>query len=306
MTAFGRDLSERMVEGANIVQDIDLDSDSPQNNIPLFRSEKRQSWGSVSVDVVNRAAGEAICRSDSHWITYMVTDFDATLEDDDRPPWQCRLARGTFVYRPPDTTLRCNATAGRFIRILQSRETYDNLAQQLVRGGGVRLEPRYTLEDPLVSQFVWTLANEMATGMLDHILAGAVNTALAARLIRYFVDPSALVPAPANGLSGERLGRVRDYIEAHLAERLSLDEIADVACLSPYHFSRSFKQAIGVGPHRYLVQRRIERAKALIRSTNHPLCWIAQEAGFTDQSHLISVFRREIGITPGRFRAATA
>jgi AraC-like DNA-binding protein len=306
MTAFDRDLSKRMVEESRIVHDIDLDRNNPRRNFSCIRSEKRQSWGSVSVDIVNRAAGETISRSDSHRITYMVTDFDATLEDDDRPPWKCRLPRGTFVYRPPDTTLRSNPTAGRYIQILQSRETYDNLALQMVRGGSIRLEPRYTLEDPLVSQLVSTLAGETAGGVLDHILAGAVSTALAVRLIRRLVDPSALAPAPANGLSGERLSRVRDYIEAHLAERLSLDEIADVACLSPFHFSRSFKQAIGVGPHRYLVQRRLERAKTLMRSTNHPLCLIAQEAGFTDQSHLISVFRREIGVTPGRFRAAMA
>jgi AraC family transcriptional regulator len=306
MASFGRDLSKRMVEGSSIVQDIDLDRDNPRRNFSCFRSEQKRSWGPISVDIVSRAAGEAICRSDCHRITYMLTDFDATMEDDDRPAWHCRLARGTFVYRPPDTTLRSDLTAGRYVQILQSRETYDNLALQMVDGGSVRLEPRYTLADPLVSQLVSTLAGEMADGVLDHILAEAVSTALAARLIRCFVDPSALAPTPANGLSGERLSRVRDYIEAHLADRLSLDRIADVACLSPYHFSRSFKQAIGVGPHRYVVQRRLERAKTLMRSTNHPLCLIAQEAGFTDQSHLISVFRREIGVTPGRFRAAVA
>jgi AraC family transcriptional regulator len=79
-----------------------------------------------------------------------------------------------------------------------------------------------------------------------------------------------------------------------------------VACLSPYHFSRSFKQAIGVGPQRYVVQRRLERAKTLMRRTNQPLAEIAQQVGFADQSHLTSIFRRETGLTPGRYRAALA
>jgi AraC family transcriptional regulator len=56
--------------------------------------------------------------------------------------------------------------------------------------------------------------------------------------------------------------------------------LADIACLSPYHFSRSFKQAAGVGPQRYVIQRRLERAKRLLRQTHQPLALIAQEAGF--------------------------
>ena len=99
---------------------------------------------------------------------------------------------------------------------------------------------------------------------------------------------------------------MRDYIQAHLDDRLTLTDLAGIACLSSYHFSRSFKLATGVGPHRYVIQRRIERAKRLLRQTGLPLALIAQETGFTDQSHLAQTFRREVGVTPGRFRAAMA
>ena len=111
---------------------------------------------------------------------------------------------------------------------------------------------------------------------------------------------------PSNGLSSDRLKRVREYIESHLNDRLTLADLAGVACLSPYHFSRSFKQAVGVGPQRYVMQRRLERAKALMRRTNEPLAEIAYRVGFSDQSHLTSIFRRETGLTPGRYRAALA
>ena len=112
--------------------------------------------------------------------------------------------------------------------------------------------------------------------------------------------------APSNGLSRDRLKRVRDYIETHLDDRLTLTDLAGVACLSPYHFSRSFKERVGTGPQRYVMQRRLERAKTLIRRSNQPLADIAQQVGFADQSHLTSIFRREMGVTPGRYRATLA
>jgi AraC family transcriptional regulator len=176
----------------------------------------------------------------------------------------------------------------------------------MVRGGTVDFETRFPINDPLVSQIVSTLVHETESGFLDHILVDALNTALAVRIVSHFVDPSKITLAPSSGLSHERLQRVRDYIEAHLDDRLTLADLAGVACLSPYHFSRSFKQAVGVGPQRYVMERRIARAKVLMRRTRQPLASIALEVGFADQSHLTAIFRREIGVTPGRFRAALA
>jgi AraC family transcriptional regulator len=192
------------------------------------------------------------------------------------------------------------------IQIRQNPETYESLISDMVRGGAVHFEPSRGFSDPLLSQIASTIANEMNGGFFDRILADVLNTALAVQIMRHFVDPTAIAVAPSNGLSRERLQRVWDYIEAHLDDQLTLSDLAGVACLSPYHFSRSFKQAVGVGPQRYVIQRRLERAKALMRRTNQPLALIAQETGFADQSHLTQLFRRETGVTPGRFRAALA
>jgi AraC-like DNA-binding protein len=267
-----------------------------------FQIERRRRWGAISVDIVTRVAGEIFSRNNYYELTYFLTDFHATMQDDERSEWECELLHDHFVFRPPDTTLRSNLTTGRYIHVLQSRDTYDQLTSAIVPGGVVQLAPRYNLYDPLISQLVSTIANEMEDNFLDHILADALNTALAVRIIRLCGDPTAISLEPSNGLSRQRLKRVCDYIETHLDDQLTLTDLAVVACLSPYHFSRSFKRAVGVGPQRYVTQRRVERAKALIRRTNQPLAVIAQEAGFVDQSHLTSVFRRVIGLTPGHFR----
>jgi len=281
-----------------------IERNNPRGEFNGFRVEKQRCWGPISVDLVDRAAGEAVCRSNCYRLTYFLTDFDATMEDDERPQWECQLLRGNFVFRSPDTTLRSNLTAGRYIQILQSRDTYANLTSEMVRGGVVNLGPLYNINDPLISQLVLTIANEIESGFLDRILVDALNTALAVQIMRICGDPIPITFTPSNGLSRERLQRVYDHIEAHLDNRLTLTDLAAVACLSPYHFSRSFKQAVGIGPQRYVTKRRLERAKTLMRRTTQPLALIAQEVGFSDQSHLTSVFRREIGVTPGHFRAA--
>ena len=199
------------------------------------------------------------------------------MKDDERPQWECQLSRGNFVFRPPGTTLRCDVTAGRYIQILQSRDTYEHLLPEMLKGDIVDLGPVYNIHDPLISQLVLTISNEIESGFLDRILVDALNTALAVQITRLCSGPTAIFLEPSNGLSRERLKRVYDYVEAHLGDRLTLVDLASVACLSPSHFSRSFKQAVGVGPQRYVTQRRLERAKTLMRRTRQPLALIAPE-----------------------------
>jgi AraC family transcriptional regulator len=106
----------------------------------------------------------------------------------------------------------------------------------------------------------------------------------------------------AGKLSRERLRRVTDYIEAHLAEPLSLREIGEIACLSPFHFSRCFKRSMGVGLHAYVLRRRIEHAKQLMVYSDLSLAQIASAVGFDSQSSFTARFSRDVGLTPGRFR----
>ena len=284
-----------------------FDPDNPFWSSPGIHIESTRSWGSISADVVSRAVGKVVWRSDCYRIVYALSDFLGTVRNDNGPEQDSPLLRDNFSFRPFAAPFESTVEAPvRFIQIVQRRDVYDSIIPEMVQGGAVNYEPRTELHDPLVSQLALTIANQIDDGVLDNILVDALSTALAVRILRYYVDPSVIQLAPSSGLSRERLERVRDYIEAHLDDRLTLADLAGVACLSPYHFSRSFKQAVGVGPQRYVLQRRLDRAKTLMRRTNQPLAWIAQEAGFSDQSHLISVFRREIGVTPGQFRAALA
>jgi len=100
------------------------------------------------------------------------------------------------------------------------------------------------------------------------------------------------------GLAPRLVQRLREYIELRLGESISLNEMAESAGLSVFHFTRAFGQSFGMPPHRYLLHRRISQAQRLLRETDLSLSEIALSTGFSDQSHFARHFRRVTGLTP--------
>jgi len=92
--------------------------------------------------------------------------------------------------------------------------------------------------------------------------------------------------------------RAREYIDANVTLNPSLDEIANVAALSSFHLLREFRKAVGMAPHAYLIQRRVEQAKHLLLK-GRSLRTVAIEIGYADQAHLSREFRRFYGTPPG-------
>lgn len=137
---------------------------------------------------------------------------------------------------------------------------------------------------------------------MDRVFADGLRTALAAHLIgNYTVDrwrPSARAPS----LDSRRLQRVLDFMEASLADDISLDDLAREACLSPYHFSRLFHEATGLPPHRYLVERRIQAARRMLLSEQASMTEVALDTGFGSQASFTRAFRKVTGTTPGQYR----
>lgn len=109
--------------------------------------------------------------------------------------------------------------------------------------------------------------------------------------------------AISGGLAPRKLRHLKDYIEARLDQPIHLRDLADEVGLSEFHLQRSFRASSGSSPHRFLLHRRIERAKGLIRK-GEPLAQIADACGFDSQSHLSRAFKSATGMPPGSYREA--
>jgi AraC family transcriptional regulator len=112
--------------------------------------------------------------------------------------------------------------------------------------------------------------------------------------------------AQPGGLATWQARRTLAHIEANLASKMEIDDLANVVALSRSHFSRAFKRTLGFSPMEYVVVRRVERAKVMISGTREPLAEVALACGFADQAHLNRRFRDIVGISPGRWRRSNA
>lgn len=111
---------------------------------------------------------------------------------------------------------------------------------------------------------------------------------------------------PLAGLNADRtpMRRAIDFIEENLERDITLNDIAAVACKSPFHFARRFKDTMGITPVAYLIERRIDRSKELLRRTDLAISSIASQCGFNSQSHYCRTFRRLTQMTPRDYRRA--
>jgi AraC family transcriptional regulator len=177
-------------------------------------------------------------------------------------------------------------------------EAGEERALDLVLGRGLRQGLRDPVIHALGSALLPALARpEQALRMfVDHVLF-ALRVHIAQRLGGALARPVA-----RGGLAAWQERRARELIDARLAENLSLAEVADVCGLSVAQFARAFKRSLGLPPHRFLIERRVERARELLLHTGLPLADVAVRCGFADQSHLTKVFHRLVGTSPGHFR----
>ncbi len=191
----------------------------------------------------------------------------------------------------------------------QHLSDYDNVRLQLPRAtieqwseeGGRRisgLQQRQAVRDPVIWHLVQAMLPMLgeAANDGDTVFMDSVTLALHTHLARHYGGQ----PLARNSgrLAGWQQVRVRDYMLAHLGQRLTLAELAAQCGLSRAHFSRAFKLSFGLPPHAWLQRQRIALACQLLREEGKSMSVIALECGFSDQSHFSRVFKQVMGVGP--------
>jgi len=168
-----------------------------------------------------------------------------------------------------------------------------------------QIELNLTLQKPdlLVYQIVSALRKVLEADATNSCFyAESMATALAAHLLRNYSTRKHVLPEYENGLPKYKLKQAFEYMSAHMSENVSLTAISEELGISQFHFCRLFKQSIGMSPHAYLLQQRVERSKPLLKQRELTINAIAIECGFANPSHFAKCFRQHTGISPKQFR----
>lgn len=172
--------------------------------------------------------------------------------------------------------------------------------------GTSEIRERLCFEDPTGSQILTLLATELSRGNPgNRLFADHLCGLLCLHLLREHTESNGVAAAsrlPSGGLSPWQLARVIALMTSAVGRDHSLADLSREAGLSPFHFSRMFKAATGLAPHRWLTQKRIERARELLGTTDQPMADVATAVGYPDPSYFARLFKKQVGITPASYR----
>jgi AraC family transcriptional regulator len=213
------------------------------------------------------------------------------------------LYPGAVMLGNPGTCYECGHEHGvgdHCLALQLEPEYFDEIA----RGAGARAFRFRAGMLPAVRDLAAPLVRLQGRAATGDPLALEESVVEVAETVVAVATGSVATPVAPRGRDPLRIGRALRFLEAHLARRLSLDELAAAACMSKYHFLRTFRRVAGVTPHAYLVGLRLRRAAVALRASDAPVARVALDSGFGDLSEFHGQFRAAFGASPGRFRRA--
>ena len=158
-------------------------------------------------------------------------------------------------------------------------------------------------QDLQLHQIAMLLLAELESGgMMGQLYVESLTQVLAIHLLRHYSTVTQTITPKNRSLTHTQLQQAIDYIHSHLDQDLSLAELSSIVNISPTYFASLFKQSMGIAPHQYVIQQRVEQAKFMLSKTDLTIADIALKVVFSSQSHLTQQFKRLTGMTPKQVR----
>ncbi|MBD1907863.1 AraC family transcriptional regulator [Funiculus sociatus GB2-A5] len=272
---------------------------------PKVGSSLKAEWDSITVEYSLTPPGENDKTMPKHLVGVAFAPHErVTWCVDGGSSQTTSLHPGSvFLYSSCEFVWLHSQRPSECVHMMLDPNLLSRVAAENSLSSNVEIDYRVMFADPTILHLAQLFKSEMLNGGLaGKLYTESLTNLLAVHLLRNY-SGTRISPALQDGaLDTPRLSLVKDFIEEHLAENLSIADLASVVHISPFHFARAFKTATGQPPHRYITHRRMERAKMLLSVTRLPVAEVAYRVGFSNQSHFTAQFRRATGTTPKGYR----
>lgn len=277
-------------------------------NTSALSSSPTKSWEIIQVQQLQNPPGEGSCQFEGEHTLFMPLSSRPIryLQAQDGKTHTGLHRKGDILITPANTPLFVRwEDDENCLQIQLKTQFLQRVASETLMQDGdrIHLVPTFQVRDAqmeAVAMMLHVECQQEAAG--NRLYLDSLANLLAVNLLRDHATQRPQLPVYEGGLPPRQIRQVLDYIDAHLDCEIRLADLAQLLEMSPFHFSRLFKQSIGHSPHQYLIRQRVERAKLLLKQTDRRIIDIAIECGFNSHSHLSKQFRQMTGVTPKVFR----
>lgn len=279
----------------------------------VLASSARRSWTGMAAEIRNHPAGEIPPPVPQQMEITLALKGSASgrVQRRGNGEFQDTAARPGTVWLCPigvvEDSIRITDDLSGILHMFIGQEIFRDISASLSRAVSPEaIAYRADLNDDFIRQVGYRISAELeAESSVGAFLVDSLSRSLASYLIGQYSGHGA-DERESHSADPSKMRRVVDYINDNLDADISLADLSSIACLSRHHFARAFRSAMGVPPHRFISELRLQRAQDLLAHTPCSLAEIAYACRFSSQATFTRAFRRHVGLSPGAYRRKTS
>lgn len=276
----------------------------------VLGSSDKQSWRGVSYRLYDYNGQDVeIPPMDCHMLVQYVegeTPMDRQIEGGGWTRTRCNPGNFSLLSRVAEShwhwTSRIHVNHVYLTKDILNRVAGDIRGEEVSE---VHLHDIVEGKDETITRIVWAIAREAGEEHLGGALyAESLAIQLAVELLRNFASCVYRRETLARRLSTQAIALLAEFVEDRLEHNIAIEDMANILGMGVWTFNRHLSQTVGKSAYAFVLERRMERARSLLKNGNLPIKSIAAACGFSDQAHMTRMFRAKLGVTPRQFRNA--